>query len=57
VHAHRNQAEKQNGTVTPFLKIADAQKLTELGLASRSHQGWDITPAGNALLARLDRGE
>jgi hypothetical protein len=56
LQALRNLAEKQHGTVTPFLRIADAQRLTELGLASRSRQGWDITAAGNALLARLNPG-
>ena len=54
VHALRNLAEKRAGNVTAFLKIADAQQLTELGLASRSRQGWDITAAGSAYLNRLD---
>ena len=54
VHALRNLAEKRAGNETPFIKIADAQQLTELGLATRSRQGWDITPAGGAYLARLD---
>jgi len=56
LHALRNLAEKRTGTVTAFLNIADAQKLTDLGLATRSRQGWDITPAGSALLARLNPG-
>lgn len=56
LHALRNLAEKRTGTVTPFLNIADAQHLTELGLAVRSRQGWDITPSGSALLARLNPG-
>jgi hypothetical protein len=55
LHALRNLAEKSAGNVTPFLRIADAQRLTELGLASRSKQGWDITPAGSAHLNRLGR--
>jgi hypothetical protein len=54
LRALRNLAEKRAGVVTAFLNIADAQRLTELGLASRSRQGWDITPEGEALLARLD---
>jgi hypothetical protein len=54
LRALRNLAEKRTGVVTAFLNIADAQRLTELGLASRSRQGWDITPEGEALLARLD---
>jgi hypothetical protein len=52
--ALRNLAEKSGGAVTAFLNIADAQHLTELGLASRSRQGWDITPLGNAYLAELE---
>jgi hypothetical protein len=56
VHALRNLAEKRAGAETAFLKIADAQQLTELGLATRSRQGWDITPAGGAYLSRLDGG-
>lgn len=55
LHALRNLAEKSAGHVTPFLRIADAQRLTELGLAARSQQGWDITPAGGAYLNRLGR--
>jgi hypothetical protein len=55
--ALRNLAEKRAGNVTPFLKIADAQHLTELGLASRSRQGWDITAAGSAYLTRFDTTE
>ena len=37
----------------PFVNIADARTLTELGLAERSREGWNITPAGAALLARM----
>ena len=51
--ALHNLSDKHAGHVTPFLRIADAQQLTELGLASRSRQGWDITAAGVAYLARL----
>ena len=53
--ALRNLAEKRTGNITPFVNIADAQHLTELGLASRSRQGWDITAQGVADLAALDR--
>jgi hypothetical protein len=52
--ALRNLAAKSGGAVTAFLNIADAQHLTELGLASRSRQGWDITPLGSAYLAELE---
>jgi hypothetical protein len=54
--ALRNLAEKRDGTVTAFLRIADAQRLTDLGLATRSRQGWDITEAGSAYLQALDAG-
>jgi len=54
VYALRNLAERRAGNETPFVRIADAQQLTELGLASRSRQGWDITAAGSAYLNRLD---
>lgn len=56
VRCLRNLAQKQAGSVTAFLNISDAQRLTELGFASRSRQGWDITPEGSAYLARLDPG-
>lgn len=55
LHALRNLAEKSAGAETPFIRIADAQRLTELGLAVRSRQGWDITAAGGAHLNRLGR--
>lgn len=35
------------------MNIADARRLTELGLAQRSQQGWDITPEGAAYLASI----
>ena len=56
LHALRNLAEKRAGNETPFIRLADAQQLTELGFASRSRQGWDITAAGGAYLTRLDGG-
>jgi len=55
LRALRNLAEKHTGSVTAFLNIADVQHLTELGLASRSRQGWDITAAGAAYLSGLGR--
>ena len=49
-------ARKKAGEAVGFVNIADAIALTELGFAQRSHEGWDITPAGTALLAgRADR--
>jgi hypothetical protein len=49
----RNLARKRAGESVPFVNIADARALTELGLAERSREGWDITNEGSALLARL----
>jgi hypothetical protein len=54
LRALRNLAAKREGGLTAFVNIADAQHLTEVGLASRSRQGWDITAAGAAYLTRLD---
>jgi hypothetical protein len=53
LHALHNLARKKAGEEVPFVKIADARALTELGLADRSREGWDITAAGAALLARM----
>ncbi|HXQ17484.1 MAG TPA: hypothetical protein VN814_22940 [Caulobacteraceae bacterium] len=50
----RNLAAKRAGNLTPFINIADAQRLTEHGFAARSRQGWDITREGAAYLAELD---
>jgi hypothetical protein len=54
LHALRNLADKRAGNITAFVNIADARILTELGLAARSRQGWDITAAGLARLAVAD---
>jgi hypothetical protein len=54
LRALKNLAEKRSGTVTAFLNIADARRLVDVGFATRSRQGWDITDAGAAYLARLD---
>ena len=46
---------KKSGAIVDWINIADARKLTELGLARRSHQGWEITEAGEeAHLAQPD---
>ena len=45
-------ARKKAGETVGYVNIADARALTDLGLAQRSREGWDITPAGIALLAR-----
>lgn len=52
LHALQNLGRKKAGEEVPFVKIADARALTELGLAARSQEGWDITDAGAALLVR-----
>jgi hypothetical protein len=51
--ALRELARKKAGGEVPFVNIANARALTELGLAERSREGWDITPEGSAHLARL----
>ncbi len=53
LHALKSLARKKSGEDISFVKIGDAQALTELGLAERSREGWDITTAGAAFLARL----
>ncbi len=50
LQALRNLAAKRSGNIAAFVNIADARILTELGLAIRSRQGWDITAAGIACL-------
>ncbi len=45
-----NLSRKKGGEDVAFINIADARALTELGLAIRTQQGWEITPAGAALL-------
>jgi len=52
IHALQILAEKKAGNTVPFINIAAARRLTDLGLASRSHEGWDINPQGGAVLAR-----
>jgi glutamine cyclotransferase len=37
-----------------WINIADARRLTELGLAERNREGWNITADGIALLATHD---
>ena len=43
---------KQLGQDVAFINIADAQLLTELGLAIRTAQGWRITKEGDLVLKR-----
>jgi len=52
LHALQRLAEKKAGATVPFINIAAARALSDLGLAARSREGWDITPEGSAFLAR-----
>lgn len=45
-----NLARKKAGQLVDWINIADARALTDLGLAERSQEGWDITPEGEAAL-------
>jgi len=56
-HALHGLAEKRAGATTVFVNIADARFLTDLGYATRSRQGWDITSAGVACLAALENND
>jgi hypothetical protein len=51
LEALRNLARKKAGEPVGFVNIAVSRALTELGLAQRSREGWDITPEGSAYLA------
>lgn len=51
-NALQNLAEKKAGGEAPFINIGAARALTELGLAERSREGWEITVEGSAWLAR-----
>ncbi|HEX5264355.1 MAG TPA: hypothetical protein VFW13_12560 [Phenylobacterium sp.] len=52
LNALENLARKKTGAEAPFINIGAARALTDLGLAERSREGWDITPEGSAVLAR-----
>lgn len=53
LEALRDLARKKAGDDVPFVNIAVARRLTDLGFAERSQEGWNITAAGAAALARL----
>ena len=55
MNALQNLARKKRGEEPPFINISAARALTDLGLAERSREGWDITAEGAAMLATLDR--
>lgn len=46
-----NLAHKKAGLQVGWIVIADALGLVDLGFAARNRSGWQITPAGAALLA------
>lgn len=52
----RNLADKKAGVDVGWVTIAIAQELTELGLATRTRSGWEITPAGEDALKRAGAG-
>lgn len=49
--ALRNLERKRAGEAVDWINISDARALTEMGLAERNREGWNITPAGTAFLA------
>jgi hypothetical protein len=49
--ALQNLSRKSGGEDVPWINIADARTLTDLGLAHRSQGGWTITTAGVDMLA------
>jgi hypothetical protein len=56
IGALENLAAKKAGKEVGWINIGDARALTDLGLAERSSEGWDITTAGvSALAARSAR--
>ena len=53
--ALRNLSRKKAGLEVGWIVIADALGLTDLGFAARNPSGWQITAAGAAQLAHLER--
>ena len=45
-----NLADKRSGKDVGWISISDARALTELGLARRNREGWEITPEGVAMV-------
>lgn len=50
LRALHNLAAKQAGEDVAWINIADARALTELGLARRTREGWEITAEGLTLV-------
>jgi hypothetical protein len=57
IAALQNLADKKAGKDVGWINISDARALTDLGLAERSREGWDITGAGAAALAAGSLGD
>jgi hypothetical protein len=57
VAALENLAGKKAGKDVGWINIADARALTDLGLAERSREGWDITAAGLSAFAARNAGD
>jgi hypothetical protein len=57
IAALENLADKKAGKDVGWINISDARALTELGLAERSREGWDITSAGATALAASRQGD
>ena len=57
IAALENLADKKAGKEVGWINIADARALTDLGLAERSREGWDITAAGASALAAPSAGD
>jgi len=55
MEALRDLARKKSGEAVGFVNISTARTLTDLGLAQRSREGWEITHEGSALLVRQGR--
>jgi hypothetical protein len=53
IAALRDLARKRDGKEVPWINIADACRLTDLGLAQRTRSGWSISTAGEAALNSL----
>jgi len=50
MNALQNLAEKKAGLAVDWINISDARALTDLGLAQRSREGWEITGRGVSLI-------
>ncbi|MDB5429731.1 MAG: hypothetical protein JWP35_847 [Caulobacter sp.] len=55
--ALQNLARKSAGEDVDWISISDARALTDMGLAERNREGWNITQAGTTALAGLARAK